>query len=204
MKITTVIVGPIRTNCYLVTSDKGSDAVIIDPGDEAEKIIAEIEREDLKPAIIVNTHAHPDHVGANRELSEKYGIEAAVSARDHEMIKGWGAYFEEFSQMRIDDLAMKRFLIDGDIIKAGQLELKVIETPGHSEGGICLYGEGVLFSGDTLFHGDTGRTDIPGGSDSKMEISIAKLMDLPLNTMVYPGHGRPTTIKKERLLYAQY
>lgn len=106
--------------------------------------------------------------------------------------------------MRIDDLAMKRFLIDGDIIKAGQLELKVIETPGHSEGGICLYGEGVLFSGDTLFHGDTGRTDIPGGSDSKMEISIAKLMDLPLNTMVYPGHGRPTTIKKERLLYAQY
>ena len=121
-----------------------------------------------------------------------------MGEEDYKLIKGWGNYFEEFSEMRIEELSLKNMLKDGDIIRAGELEFKVIETPGHSAGSICLYGEGVLFSGDTMFAGDSGRVDIPGGSEEQMEGSLKKLLDLPPETIVYPGHGRSTTIMGER------
>ena len=105
--------------------------------------------------------------------------------------------------MSIESLAIKKSLKDGDTIKAGDVALKVIETPGHSKGSLCLYADGVLFSGDTLFAGTYGRTDIPGGSDDDIQGSIARLMELPDDTIVYPGHGRATTISEERELYAK-
>jgi glyoxylase-like metal-dependent hydrolase (beta-lactamase superfamily II) len=202
MIIKTVTVGELRTNCYIVASSKTREAVIIDPGDEAEKIIEAIETEKLKPILIVNTHAHPDHVGANFKLAEKYDIVAAIGEDGFRMIEDFKGYFEEFSGLKIEDLSMERLLKDNNMIDIGELKLKVINTPGHSKGSICLYGNKVLFSGDTLFAGTYGRTDIPGGSEEEMQASINKLMGLPDETVVYPGHGSRTTIGEERKAYA--
>jgi hydroxyacylglutathione hydrolase len=201
MKIYTVKVGDLRTNCYIVSSDNSKDAIIIDPGASPDRINALIEKEKLNPMLIVNTHAHHDHVGANDILSKKYGIHAALSRADHELMHEWKTvYFYEFEGINMDSYAFKRLLEDGDVVSAGELELKVIETPGHSRGSICLYGEGVLFSGDTLFASDYGRTDFHGGSDDDMKNSLKKLMKLPDDTIVYPGHGKATTIKAERMM----
>jgi len=204
MIIKIVVVGDLNTNCYIVASERTREALIIDPGDDAKKIINAVEAEKLKPVLIVNTHAHPDHIGANLELAKRYGIVAAVGKDDYEQIKAWGSYFEEFAELDIEDLVYERMLKAGDMVEAGELQLKVLGTPGHSRGSICLYGDGILFSGDTLFAGDCGRTDIPGGSESEMETSLAMLMKLPEGTKVYPGHGRSTTIGKEKKLYVKY
>jgi glyoxylase-like metal-dependent hydrolase (beta-lactamase superfamily II) len=152
---------------------------------------------------MVNTHAHPDHVGANFELAKKYGIVAALGEDGYKLIGDFKDYFEEFSGLKIKDLSIERLLRDADVIEIGEIRLDVIKTPGHSKGSICLYSEGVLFSGDTLFAGTYGRTDIPGGSEEEILVSIARLMELPDNTIVYPGHGEPTTISEERKLYAK-
>jgi hydroxyacylglutathione hydrolase len=203
MIIKTIQVGELRTNCYIVASDKTREAVIIDPGDEAEKIIDVIEKEKFRPILIVNTHAHPDHVGANHELAKRYGIVAALGEDGYKMIDDFRNYFEEFSGLKIKDLSIEKLLKDSDVIEIGEIKLNVIKTSGHSKGSICLYGEGVLFSGDTLFAGTYGRTDIPGGSEDEILESINKLMELPDDTIVYPGHGKPTTISGERELYAK-
>ncbi|MFH1710418.1 MAG: MBL fold metallo-hydrolase [bacterium] len=203
MIIKTIQVGGLRTNCYIVASEKTKEAVIIDPGDEPEKIIGVIESEKLKPILIVNTHAHPDHVGANFKLAEKYDIVAGLGEDDHKMIDDLREYFKDFSGLNVDDLSIKKLLKDGSIIGIGELKFRVINTPGHSKGGICLFGNGVLFSGDTLFAGTYGRTDILGGSEKDMRKSLARLMELPDDTVVYPGHGEPTTISEERELYAK-
>jgi glyoxylase-like metal-dependent hydrolase (beta-lactamase superfamily II) len=202
MIIKTVQVGELRTNCYIVASSKTKEAIIIDPGAEAEKIIEAIETEKLKPILIVNTHAHPDHVGANFELAEKYDIVAALGEDGYKMIEDYKGYFEDFSGLKIEDLSIENLLKDSSVIEIGDLKFRVIMTPGHSKGSICLYRKGVLFSGDTLFAGTYGRTDIPGGSEEKMQESIKKLMELPDETVVYPGHGSRTTIAEERKLYA--
>jgi glyoxylase-like metal-dependent hydrolase (beta-lactamase superfamily II) len=141
-------------------------------------------------------------VGANFKLAEKYDIVAALGEDGYKMIEDLKGYFEEFSGLKIEDLSIERLLQDNNMIDIGELKLKVIKTPGHSKGSICLYGNGVLFSGDTLFAGTYGRTDIPGGSEEEMQESIKKLMELPDGTAVYPGHGSRTTIAEERKLYA--
>jgi hydroxyacylglutathione hydrolase len=203
MIIKTIQVGELRTNCYIVASEKTREAVIIDPGDEAEKIIDVIEKEKFRPILIVNTHAHPDHVGANFDLAKKYGIAAALGEDGYKLIEDFRNYFEEFSGLKIKDLSIEKLLKDGNVIEIGEIKLNVIKTPGHSKGSVCLYGEGVLFSGDTLFAGTYGRTDIPGGSEDEILDSINKLMELPDDTIVYPGHGKPTMISEERKLYAK-
>jgi glyoxylase-like metal-dependent hydrolase (beta-lactamase superfamily II) len=158
----------------------------------------------------VNTHAHPDHVGGNCRLAERYDIVAALGEDGYKLIEDFKGYFEDFSGLKIEDLSIEKLLKDSDAIEIGELKFKVIKTPGHSKGSICLYarlpdgqGNGVLFSGDTLFAGTYGRTDIPGGSEDEMRESIAKLMGLPDKTAVYPGHGAPTTILEERKLYVK-
>jgi len=198
------MVGHLSTNCYLVASDRTKEAIIIDPGDNEQKIIKGIEENKLKPVMIVNTHAHPDHIGANNEIAKKFNIIAALGEKDFDLISGWKNIFEEFSELKIEDLCIKKLLKEGDTIEVGELKFKVIETPGHSNGSICLFGEGVLFSGDTLFAGDSGRVDIFGGSEETMNDSLARLMELPERTEVYPGHGRSTTIGEEKIIYAKH
>jgi glyoxylase-like metal-dependent hydrolase (beta-lactamase superfamily II) len=203
MIIKTIKVGELKTNCYIVASKDTKEAVIIDPGDEPEKIIQAIETEKLKPILIINTHVHPDHVGANSALAQRYAIVAALGEHGLKLMKFFKAYFEEFSGLKLEDLKIEKLLMDDEVINVGDIRLQVIATPGHSKGSICLFGGGSLFSGDTLFAGTYGRTDIPGGSEQEILASIAKLMSLPDDTTVYPGHGASTTIGAERYLYAK-
>lgn len=187
MKIHVLVVGPIETNCYIVEDEAGREAVIIDPGGEAEKIIGFLEKHPLKIRAIVITHGHFDHIGANQELKNKLKIPILMHESDL------------FGLAMGDSPPPDRFLKDKDGFEVGGLKFEVIHNPGHTPGGISLYckKEKVLFSGDTLFAGDYGRTDLPYSSEEDMAVSLKKLLKLPPDTKVYPGHGRPTTIGAE-------
>lgn len=172
MEIKRLIVGELATNCYLLIS--GKELAIIDPGGDAEKILKEIEKAKVKPKYIINTHCHPDHVLVNEKIREKTGAKILI----HEAEK-------DFIDFKVD-----KFLKGGDEITMEDSILKVIHTPGHTKGSICLLGENVIFTGDTLFKDGHGRTDLPGGSQKDIEESLEKLPKLLKPGMtVCPGHG---------------
>jgi len=190
MKLHNLRVGPLGTNCYLVEDESTKDCLIIDPGDYPEIIIKTIEEKQLKPTAIVVTHGHWDHVGANKKLKEKYNLPIMMNEADL------------FGLKITDSPPPDKSLKENDEIKAGGLTFKILQTPGHSPGGISLYSatEKVVFTGDTLFKGTFGRVDLPGSSPEAMVFSLQKLLALPHDTKVYPGHGRPTTIGEEQNL----
>ena len=172
MKIKILVVGPLLTNCYLLISKNG--CLIIDPGGEAEKILKEIKKTKKKLKYIINTHGHPDHTFANEKIKDKTGAKVLI----HEAEKS-------FVKFDAND-----FLKEGNEIKAGNIVLRVLHTPGHTKGSICLLGDNFVFTGDTLFKDGYGRTDLPGGSQKDIEESLDKLSKiLKPGTMVYPGHG---------------
>ncbi len=184
------MVGVMAVYCYLVACEETKKGLLIDPGGDEEKILALCKQEGVTVEYIVNTHGHPDHVCANRAIKEKTGAKIVMHEEDV-------AFFEKpmvqlfFRQLGLPssppaDVPVK----DGDTISVGKVVLTVIHTPGHSPGGICLYGQGQLFTGDTLFVNGLGRTDFPGGSASALMNSIRKrLLTLPPETVVWPGHG---------------
>jgi len=193
-----LVVGPFASNCYIIGSESNKEGAIIDPGAEAEEILKNVKDLGLKVKFIVLTHGHIDHVGALKEVKEATGAEVAIHTDDAKSL-------HEQSIARAFGLSYPpppppdRLLNGGDSIDIGDLHFLVLHTPGHSPGGICLLGEGVVFSGDTLFNYGIGRYDLPGGSHSHLMDSIhTKLMILPDNTIVYPGHGPDTTIGTER------
>jgi len=191
-------VGSFVTNCYIVGSESGGEGMIIDPGDEAKQILKKVEDMGLDIKLIVLTHGHIDHIGALKEIKEATGAEVAVHSDDAESLKEQPLSMI-FGLFCPTPPPPDRLLQDGDSIDVGDLHFEVLHTPGHTPGGICLLGEGVLFSGDTLFRYSVGRTDLPGGSYDKLAGSIqTKLMMLPDDTIVYPGHGPETTIGDER------
>ena len=178
MQIKTVKVGSLQTNCYVVIDEKSREAMVIDPGAEAEKILPEIKN--LKVRSIIITHGHPDHFGAVDELKKETGAPILMSPED-----AW--FFKPDKEIK-----------DGDEIKVGELTFSVLKTPGHSSGSVCLYIPGHLFAGDTLFREGCGRTDLPGSSTQQMRQSLKRLSNLPPDTVVYPGHDEFTTIKNEK------
>lgn len=194
-------VGPLQANCFIVGCDKTRKAAIIDPGGDADRLLSVLERENLELSAIVNTHGHFDHVGGNKEIKAATGAELMIHTQDAPMLAhlthtaaAWGLRAEESPPP-------DRLLEDGDLIDFGNLQFKVIHTPGHSPGGICLHvdSEQSLFVGDTLFAGSIGRTDLPGGDYDTLIRSIqTRLFVLPDETAVYNGHMEPTTIGKEK------
>ncbi len=201
MIIERLVVGPFAANCYIVGSPATLQGIIIDPGGEAATILTTVQQTGLSVAIIVVTHAHIDHVGALREVQKSTNAQFAI----HEAEKGLllSAPMRTLTSLAISPVKSPpqpdRLLKDGDLIDSGDLRFEVLHTPGHSSGGICLSGHGVVFSGDTLFNSGIGRTDFPGMSHERLINSIwEKLMVLPDETVVYPGHGPPTTIGDER------
>jgi hydroxyacylglutathione hydrolase len=199
MKVTTIVVGALETNCYLVCCGETSECAIVDPGAEAERIFPEIYDGELKPIVIINTHGHIDHVGANRDMKDKFHVPLCIHAADNPMLgKSQQLELSLFLGAKESPPA-DRFLNDEEEIKIGNGVLRVLHTPGHSPGSISLRGDGFLLSGDTLFYEGVGRTDLPGGSQKQLEQSIReKIMTLPDATVVYPGHGPHTTVGQER------
>ena len=195
-----LVVGPLATNCYIIGSESTKVGMIIDPGDDAADILANVEKLGLNIKLIALTHGHMDHIGALSEIKEATGAEVAIHTDDAQPLQGqYQSLGAMFGLSYPAPPPLERLVKDGDSLEIGQLNFKVLHSPGHTQGGICLLGEGVVFTGDTLFNFGIGRTDLPGGSYGQLMNSIhSKLMVLPDSTVVYPGHGPETTIGAER------
>lgn len=212
-RLWTLPVGYYRANCYILSAEGSREALIIDPGDEPERITGVLKEHGLLARLILLTHAHWDHIGAVADVFD-YAFAEVSSGRDATEGKkgpsglGMGAapavmlheadasLLEQWSPRPVTPAG---FLDDGDELRVGPLVVKALHTPGHTPGGMCYLAAGMVFTGDTLFAGAVGRTDFPGGSHEQLMKSIReKLLTLPDDTVVYPGHNGPTTIGEER------
>ncbi len=200
-----MVVGEIQANCYLAGDGQSNDIAVIDPGGDGPDIIARIEKNGYHPIYIINTHGHIDHMWANAELKAAYpGAELLIHEADAGMLTNPSSNLSTFVGRAITSPPADRTLSEGDHIEVGSLDFEVVHIPGHSPGGIALItkdsgGKTVAFSGDALFAYSIGRTDFPGGSYEKLVSGIKqKLLCLPDDTIVYPGHGPSTTIGIER------
>jgi hydroxyacylglutathione hydrolase len=192
MQTRSFIVGNLSTNCYVVSCPENGEAIIIDPGFEApyeaERVMHYVNKNKLVVKFIVNTHGHSDHISGDLVLKRKYGVPICIHTYDSQCLADIG---ESFSPTDV-------LLEDGQLLKFGKVSLKVMHTPGHSLGSISLVGVKLVFTGDTLFAGGVGRTDFAGGSDRDMRFSLQKLVDLPDDFVVYPGHGCVSIMGEEK------
>ncbi|HWR40974.1 MAG TPA: MBL fold metallo-hydrolase [Patescibacteria group bacterium] len=199
MKVIKMEVGHLGTNCYIAYCEQTQKAVVIDPGSNGNELLALLQRENLTVEYIINTHGHADHIGANDQLKAATKAPVLIHKEDAGMLTSAHRNLSAFIGGGFEVAAGDRLLEEGDVIECGSLRLKVIHTPGHTPGGICLLAGDVLFSGDTLFAESIGRTDFPGGSYKALIQNIKeKLMILPDDVKVCPGHGPDTTIGWER------
>lgn len=197
-------VGPLGTNAYVVAHEASREAIVIDPGGPPEQILNLLRDHGFEAQAIINTHGHGDHMAGNVPLKQATGAPVWVHEADAGMLTDPDASLLAWSGANLETAAPDRKLTDGDVITIGEghsdaIVLRVAHTPGHTPGGIALVGDGFAFSGDALFAGGIGRTDLPGGSEYQLLRSIRdKLLALPDQTIVYPGHGLETTIGEER------
>lgn len=199
MRIVHLVLGPIMTNCYIVYDDATRDAMVIDPAWDFPQIDRSLKDYELKLACIFLTHGHADHIGALQELRHAYDVPVYIGEGDASLISNSRNNLSMFMGKSIVCTAPDKLAKEGDEITLGGLKFKVLETPGHTPGGLSLYGNGVVFCGDTLFRYSVGRTDLYGGSAGTLIDSINdKLMKLPDETTVLTGHGPATTIGEER------
>ena len=195
-------VGPVETNCYIVFDDEEKKAVIIDPADEAGLLISGLEELKVSPCAILLTHGHFDHIQAVPEIKEKFHVPVYVHAADEEMLKDPAMFGMPSVKIFLKEDDVR--LYGGETLSFPGLSFDVIHTPGHTKGSVSYYMKepGILFSGDTLFCHSWGRTDFPGGSEKEIFASIReKLLPLPEETLVLPGHNSETTIKEERRVH---
>ncbi|AEF95100.1 beta-lactamase domain protein [Desulfotomaculum nigrificans CO-1-SRB] len=201
MLIETLPVGNLEANCYIIGCPETDQAAIVDPGDEARRILAQVAKLGLTVSAIILTHGHYDHIGAVAELKKATGAPVMIHRQDSEMLTKPALNLSAWLGEDIELKPADRLLEDGDLIKVGNLTLEVLHTPGHTPGGICLKVGGDVFTGDTLFAQSVGRSDFPGGSHTTLINSIKqKLLVLPDDTMIYPGHGPASTIGQEKRL----
>ena len=202
MIVSTLPVGLIQTNCYLVGCEETREGAVIDPGGHPERILAEVERHRLAIKYVLNTHAHFDHTDANGAIVQATGASLALHPQDRPLLQasGGAALFGlEADASPAPDLELH----DGDELEVGTLRFRVLHTPGHTPGHVCFYepAEGVVFDGDVLFFRGIGRTDLPGGSWEQLMDSIRRvLFALPDETVVYSGHGPATSVGDEKRL----
>lgn len=193
-------VGSFLSNCYIVGAETTKEAAIIDPGADFVRIENEIKELGLTPKIIILTHAHGDHIGAVKDFVEKYGTKVYIHREDAEMLKDGNKNFSKILTGKSMSIIPDVELEDKDEIKLGDLNFEIIHTPGHTRGGICIKVENIMMTGDTLFNKSIGRTDFPGGSFEEIIQSIKeKIFKYDDDTVIYPGHNSPSTIKSEKL-----
>jgi len=199
MEYELLIVGPLETNCYFIYCPETLECAVVDPGAEEHNIIRLIAEKNFKPTHLLNTHGHIDHIGANRDIKEKYNIPLYIHSADSPMLESVLQSEMGLFLGAKDSPAPDHFLKDGEKIKIGKSFLKVIHTPGHSPGSVSFLGDGFILSGDTLFCGGVGRTDLPGGSWQDLVSSIKdKILIMPDEMIVLPGHGPHTTVGQEK------
>lgn len=192
-------VGPLGTNCYIPYCDTTQEALVIDPGGDVKMILHLLQQKELTLVGIVNTHGHADHIAANGLLKDATQVPVMIHPQDADMLTSPNRNLSTWLGAEVSLYPADRLLSEGDVVRFGTCELAVLHTPGHTAGGICLVGGGVVFCGDTLFQESIGRTDFPGGSYGQLITSIQKkLLTLPDATIVLPGHGPQTSIGWER------
>ncbi|MEM2936373.1 MAG: MBL fold metallo-hydrolase [Candidatus Bathyarchaeia archaeon] len=196
-------VGILSTNCYIVGCPQTKEAIIIDPGfdrrEGAERVLKEVDQRNLRVQYIVNTHGHPDHVAGNGVVKEATGAPILIHGEDAPMLTDTAENLSGLFGFQMVSPPADKTLQDNDVIKIGEVVLRVLHTPGHSRGSICLLGEDVVFTGDTLFAGSIGRTDLPGSSRQEILRSLRnRLMPLPDHLRIYPGHGLSSTMGREK------
>jgi glyoxylase-like metal-dependent hydrolase (beta-lactamase superfamily II) len=192
-------VGPLQCNCHILADKATKEAVVVDPGDDADEILRRVKGYTV--LALLHTHCHFDHMTATRKVAEATGAEILIHKSDKAYYDSLAQQYQLFRMPRkVDDpLPVKRFLKDGERIDFGKHSLTVLHTPGHTEGSCCFHTEGMVLSGDTLFHRSIGRTDLPGGNAEQEADSIrTKLYTLDPETVVFPGHGDETKIEEER------
>lgn len=198
MIFTGISVGYMDNNCYFIGCEETGEAAVIDPGAEGIRILAKIEELKLKCRYIILTHGHSDHIGAIGEVIEATKAELIIHAEDAAMLTSADENLSVMIGKAFTCKSPDRLLSDGDIVQVGNEKLKIIHTPGHTLGGICVLAGEKLITGDTLFAGAIGRWDLPGGNHNQLIASIKKkLLILPPETKVYPGHGPSSSIGEE-------
>ena len=199
MEVYRMEVSPLATNCYLAFDGETKDGIVIDPGGDADRIEKAIDAKGVNVVAIINTHGHWDHIGANGEIKAKTGAPVYIHTADAAYLTDPALNISGMVGVRGAGAAADGLLNEGDTVRFGRCSLRVIHTPGHTPGGVSLYGEGALFSGDTLFFRSIGRSDLPGGDYQALIRSVReKLFVLDDDTVVYTGHGIPTRIGDEK------
>jgi glyoxylase-like metal-dependent hydrolase (beta-lactamase superfamily II) len=194
-------VGPVQCNCSIIGDETTREAMVIDPGDDIEDVLAVVREYKLEVKQIVITHAHIDHVGGAMKLRALTGAPILLNQNDYALLKMLDVQASWLGMAAPGEVAVEASIADGETLHAGSLSANVLHTPGHTEGSVCLYfpAEKLLIAGDTLFAGSIGRTDLPGGSFEKIMRSLHdRVLTLPDDTLVIPGHGPCTTIGEER------
>jgi hydroxyacylglutathione hydrolase len=194
-----LVVGPIQANCYILGCERTREAAVIDPGDEVDRILMTLAKDELRCGCIINTHGHFDHSGANKRLKEATGGQLILHEADAPMVLNQAASGRMWGMKVENSPPPNRYVKEGDIITFGDVSLKVLHTPGHSPGGISLVTDKVVFVGDTLFAGSIGRTDFPGGDyDGLLQSVREKIFALGDDVVIYSGHGPETTVGREK------
>ncbi len=199
MIIKTLPVGPIMANCYILGCEETKEAAVIDPGDEADRILTALAKEKLTVKVIINTHGHFDHVGANRKMKDVTGAPILIHAGDEPMLDQLSSAAASFGLSSENSPPPDKTLNDGDTVSFGKITLSVLHTPGHSPGGISLHTGDHVFVGDLLFSGSIGRTDLPGGDYNTLVKSVhEKIFPLGDSVTVHSGHGPDTSVGREK------
>lgn len=204
VKVEKLVVGELATNCYLVFDEKTRESAIIDPGDDTELIVNRVRDLELVPQKVLATHGHFDHLLAVNELKIAFAVPFLLSKKDEVMLGWFRESTKHFLGYDPGPAPIIDKYFDSKFIEIGRQKGEVIPVPGHTPGGVCLYFKemGILFSGDTIFaEGAVGRTDYPYCNHANLVKSVKKLMKLPDETIVYPGHGRETTIGEEKIFH---
>lgn len=197
--IKTYAVGDLQTNCHFLIDEETLECAVIDPGAEPDRLIEQIRSQKLKVTLVINTHGHGDHIGANGEIRDRYQCKILIHRLDARMLANPEQNLSSsFYPAGIKSPSANTMLEDGGIITLGKYQLKVIHTPGHTPGSICLEGDDFVFTGDTLFCGSVGRWDLPGGDAQMLKNSVKRLSRLPPSLKIYPGHG-PSCVMKDEL-----
>lgn len=200
MRVKTCVVGPLQENCYLLI-DEQNQAIVVDPGDNPAKIIATLEQEQAVATKIILTHGHFDHIGAVEALANSYpDITIYIGAQELDVVHWSGRMLEKSGQNTVADYIINHntLLEDGQTISQNELTITTMATPGHTQGGVVFLCQDVMFSGDTLFLEEVGRCDLYTGDFPTMQKTLKKLMALPTNYTVYPGHGPSSSLDHEK------